>query len=110
VLMFCAFDGPPKIVRLHGRGRVVLPGDEEFTTLRPRFAKDRELGQRSIIVVDVERVSDSCGYSVPVMDFRGDRAVLDRSHERRDQDYFDQYWRTKNARSIDGLPGVPSSG
>ncbi len=107
VLMFCAFAGPPKVVRLHGRGRVVLTGEEEFAALRPHFAKERTLGQRSIIVVEVERISDSCGFSVPLMDFRADRDVLDRDHERRTPDYFPGYWRKRNAVSIDGLPGVP---
>jgi Pyridoxamine 5'-phosphate oxidase len=103
VLMFCAFDGPPKIVRLHGTGRAVLAGEPEFDELRPAFGKDRTLGQRSVIVVDVTRVSDSCGYGVPLMEFRDDRDVLDRSQERRDDAYFRDYWRQRNATSIDGL-------
>lgn len=107
VLMFCAFDGPPSIIRLHGRGRVVLPADDDFADLRAAFPKERTLGQRSIIVVDVQRISDTCGFSVPLMDVRGDRDLLDRSHERRDPAYFTDYWRTRNATSIDGLPGVP---
>jgi hypothetical protein len=107
VLMFCAFDGAPNIVRLHGRGRVVLTGDPEFAQLRTAFAKDRDKGQRSIVVVEVERVSDSCGYAVPLMDLREDRDLLDRHHERRDEDYFDTYWRTRNATSIDGLEALP---
>jgi len=108
VLMFCAFDGPPKIVRLHGTGRVVLAGDPEFAELRARFGKNRTVGQRSIIVADLTRISDSCGYSVPLMGFQGDRDVLDREQLRRDEDYFPEYWRTKNAASIDGIPGVPT--
>ncbi|MDP9220410.1 MAG: pyridoxamine 5'-phosphate oxidase family protein [Actinomycetota bacterium] len=109
VLMFCAFDGPPNIVRLHGRGRVVLLDDPEFDQLRPAFAKERELGQRSIVVVDVERVSDSCGYAVPLMDLREDRDLLDRHQERRDPTYFGDYWRTRNATSIDGLAALPQN-
>ena len=105
--MFCAFTGPPKIVRLHGRGRVVRAGDPEFAALRGAFAKERTLGQRSIVVVDVERVADACGSSVPLMDLRGDRDVLDRAHERRDDAHFEEYWRTRNAVSIDGLPALP---
>src|SRR3984885_2839292 len=65
VLMFCAFEGPPKIVRLHGRGRAVMPGDPEFAATRRAFGKPRDLGLRAIIVVEVDRVSDSCGFSVP---------------------------------------------
>ncbi|MES0836175.1 pyridoxamine 5'-phosphate oxidase family protein [Nocardiopsis tropica] len=107
VLMFCAFDGPPNIVRLHGRGRAVLPAGAGFEELRSHFPKERTLGQRAIIVVDVHRVSDSCGFSVPLMDVRGDRDLLDRHHERRDPSYFTDYWRTRNATSIDGLSGVP---
>ena len=107
VLMFCAFTGPPRIVRLHGRGRVVLPGDAEFEALRGAFTKERTLGQRSVVVVDVERVADACGFAVPLMELRGDRDVLDRAHERRDDAYFDGYWRTRNAVSIDGLPALP---
>ncbi|MBE7701120.1 pyridoxamine 5'-phosphate oxidase family protein [Oerskovia sp. Sa1BUA8] len=106
VVMFCAFEGPPNIVRFHGRGRYVLARTPEFDELRPSFSKEREIGQRGIVVVDVDRVSDSCGYSVPFMDFVGDRDVLDRAHERREPEYFDAYWQQKNATSIDGLPGV----
>ncbi len=104
VLMFCAFDGPPKIVRLHGRGRTVLRDQAEFTTLRAAFGKDSTVGQRSVIVVDVDRVADSCGYAVPRMDFVGDRDVLDLHHMKKPDGYFDEYWDAKNAASIDGLP------
>ncbi|WP_116245013.1 pyridoxamine 5'-phosphate oxidase family protein [Nocardiopsis sp. FIRDI 009] len=107
VLMFCAFDGPPNIVRLHGTGRVILTDAPEFDELRAHFAKERTLGQRAIIVVDVRRISDSCGFSVPLMDVRGDRDLLDRYHERRDPGYFDDYWLTRNSTSIDDLPGLP---
>ena len=108
VVMFCAFDGPPNIVRLHGRGRVVLAGESEFSDLRRRFPKERELGQRSVVVVDIERVSDSCGFAVPLMDLREDRDLLDRHADSRDEDYFDTYWRTRNATSIDGLEALPA--
>ncbi|RKS08806.1 pyridoxamine 5'-phosphate oxidase [Nocardiopsis sp. Huas11] len=107
VLMFCAFDGPPNIVRLHGRGRVVLPSDAGFDELRAHFPKERTTGQRSVIVVDVERISDSCGFSVPLMDLRGDRDLLDRHHERQGPDSFARYWHERNAASIDGLPALP---
>ncbi|MGW9347622.1 pyridoxamine 5'-phosphate oxidase family protein [Nocardiopsis flavescens] len=107
VLMFCSFDGPPAIVRLHGTGRFVTPDEPEFARLRARFSKERTLGQRAVIVVDVHRVSDSCGYSLPLMDLRGDRDLLDRHHGRRDPEYFDEYRRTRNATGIDGLPALP---
>jgi pyridoxamine 5'-phosphate oxidase-like protein len=106
VIMCCAFTGPPKIVRLHGRGRFVRPGDPEFARLRPQFSKERDRGLRAIVVVDVDRIADSCGYSVPLMDYVGDRDVLDRAQERRDDEYYDSYAITHNAQSIDGLPGL----
>lgn len=106
VVMFCAFAGAPKILRLHGRGRVVLPDDAAFAALRPRFAKLRDNGVRSIIMIDVDRISDSCGFAVPLMQHVADRDVLDRSQERREEGYFAQYAATKNAVSVDGLPGL----
>ena len=106
VIMCCAFSGPPQIVRLQGRGRVVLPDDVEFADLRVRFGKPRDLGLRSIVVVELDRIADSCGWSVPLMDYVGDRDVLDKAQERRTPDYYAEYAATKNANSIDGLPGL----
>ncbi|QVQ51594.1 pyridoxamine 5'-phosphate oxidase family protein [Spiractinospora alimapuensis] len=107
VFMFCAFDGPPNIVRLHGTGRAVFTDDPEFARLRAVFPKERTLGQRSIVVADLHRISDSCGYSVPLMEFKEDRDVLDRHQGRRDPEYFPKKWRDQNAVSLDGLPAVP---
>ncbi len=104
VIMFCAFDGPPKIVRLHGHGRVVLPQDAEFAALRTEFDKERTHAQRSIIVVDVERIADSCGYSVPHLEFVRDREILDLHQLKKPTEYYAAYWDEKNAASIDGLP------
>jgi hypothetical protein len=107
VLMFNAFDGPPRIVRLQGQGRVVHLDDPAFAELRPRFSKPREIGQRAIVVVECDRIADSCGYSVPLMAYVADRDILDRAQERHDDDYYDEYWATRNAESIDGLPALP---
>jgi hypothetical protein len=104
VLMFCAFDGRPSIIRLHGRGRVVVPGGPEFDGLIGRFSD--HLGVRSIIVVDVSRVSDSCGYGVPTMAYGTDRDVLDLSHAKKGADGLVEYRATRNATSIDGLPAL----
>jgi predicted pyridoxine 5'-phosphate oxidase superfamily flavin-nucleotide-binding protein len=113
VVMFCAFEGPPRILRLHGRGEVVLADD-------PRFDELMELGfeqpsveesRRSVIVVHVDRIADSCGYGVPLMDYAGERPHSDKSSEKRIRtggpDAFEDYKRKKNAESIDGLPAVP---
>ena len=104
-LMFCAFQGPPNIVRLHGTGRAVPVGDPEYAALLPLFAAPPDThGARAIIEVGVHRVSDSCGYAVPLMTYDGDRDLLIRAHERRTEDDLADYRRVKNGASIDGLP------
>ena len=105
-VMFCAFEGPPNIVRLQGRGHYTVPGDGEFDSLRARFADHP--GVRGIVVVDVERVSDSCGYAVPLMSHEGDRDLLTSWADHRDEAGLEAYRATKNATSIDGLPALGS--
>jgi hypothetical protein len=107
VVMFCAFDGPPQVVRLHGRGRVVAPGDPEWPFWSGRFP-DRP-GVRAVVVVDVERVSSSCGFAVPRYHYAGDRDLLSRWAERKTDDELRSYRAEKNAVSMDGLPGLPAS-
>jgi hypothetical protein len=104
VLMACAFEGPPKIVRLHGRGREVLAEDPEAASLLAAFASPPHPGLRSVIVIDVERVSDSCGYGVPVMEYQGDRDLLIQFWSRKTPQEKAEYRATRNARSIDGTP------
>ncbi|AGT94658.1 pyridoxamine 5'-phosphate oxidase-like FMN-binding protein [Rhodococcus erythropolis CCM2595] len=103
-LMFLAFDGPPKIVRLHGHGQVLPAGAEPFNELVGRFPEHP--GLRSIVVVDLTRISDSCGYAVPLMDYQSDRDVLDRVAEKRGPERLIAYRAEKNAKSVDGLPGL----
>lgn len=112
VLMFCAFTGPPRIVRLHGRGRAVPPGSAEFASLAGRFPGAAGPGVRDVVVVDVDRVADSCGYGVPLMTFEGHRSKMDEWSERKGRDGIVDYWAEKNAASIDGLPGMtrPAAG
>ena len=105
VLMFCALDGPPRIVRLHGRGEAVLPDDPRFSALRARFPD--QPGVRSVILVSVERVSDSCGFGVPVYAYQHERDDLPRWAGRKGPEELARYQREKNATSIDGLPAVP---
>ncbi|WP_149202700.1 pyridoxamine 5'-phosphate oxidase family protein [Actinotalea subterranea] len=103
-VMLCAFTGPPNVVRLHGRGRVVASVDPEFATWEGRFPVHP--GPRAVVVVDVERVSDSCGFAVPLMEHVADRDLLDRANGRRSADDLVRYRATKNAQSLDGLPAV----
>jgi predicted pyridoxine 5'-phosphate oxidase superfamily flavin-nucleotide-binding protein len=106
-IMFCAFDGPPNIVRLHGRGRFVTLYDDGFDDLLARFPAElpEERGTRAVIVVDVDRVSDSCGYGVPLMSYEGERDLLPPYMERKGVEGRADYRRLKNRVSIDGLPG-----
>jgi hypothetical protein len=111
VVMLCAFDGPPRIVRLHGRGEAVHAEDPRFAELFDRCGfSDEVVGQRSIVLVEVTRVGDSCGYGVPLMSYQGERPHQRLSAEKRlrtnGPGALVDYQREKNARSIDGLPAV----
>jgi hypothetical protein len=106
VIMFCAFAGPPRIVRLHGVGRAVLADHPDFDELAGRFPGGAGEGVRSVIVVDVRRLSDSCGYGVPLMTFEGRRPTMDQWSSRKGRDGIRQYWVEKNVASIDGISGI----
>jgi predicted pyridoxine 5'-phosphate oxidase superfamily flavin-nucleotide-binding protein len=101
-LMFCAFAGAPSVVRLHGRGRVVSLYDEDFAAWIELFAERR--GVRAVIVVDVARVSTSCGFGVPRMELRAERDQLPAGAARRGEPGLADYRRRHNRYSIDGLP------
>jgi hypothetical protein len=107
VLMFCAFTGPPKIVRLHGQGEALLPDSPEFAALKPQFPD--YAGTRAIIRVRLDRIGDSCGYAVPRMDPVEDRDQLVRWAETKGDAALDEYRAKKNAQSLDGLPGLDVS-
>ena len=106
-ICFAAFDGPPKIVRLYGRGSVIVAGDPGFDTLAARFPP--QLGGRSVIRVAVERVADSSGYAVPEYEYVRDRRQLVQWAERKGPDGIRAYRDEKNRTSIDGLPGLDGS-
>jgi hypothetical protein len=106
VVMFCSFDGPPRIVRLHGSASVLLPDDPAFAKLVARFDPP-EHAVRSLIRIDVDRISDSCGYGVPLMSFEGKRPQFDKWAAKKEREGgFDAYIAEKNAVSIDGLPAI----
>lgn len=104
-LMFCAFEGPPKILRLHGRGEAVTVDEPGFAPLLEQFPDAPDLhAVRAVIIVEVRRVSDSCGYAIPLMAYQEDRDLLIQSHSRRSEADLVEYRRTRNGRSIDGFP------
>jgi Pyridoxamine 5'-phosphate oxidase len=103
-IMFCAFDGKPLIVRLYGRGEVLPVGEPEADALLPRFGAYP--GARSVIRVQLDRVSTSCGYGVPLLQYDRERDRLSQWAQRRGADGLVEYRAEKNAASIDGLPGL----
>jgi hypothetical protein len=110
-IMFCSFSRQPKVLRLYGRGEVVLPGSprwNEFARHFPRTADPAaELtSQRAIILVDLHRIADSCGYAVPEMSLAAERDLLDRMDEKKTAAELAAYRAEKNAVSIDGLPAL----
>lgn len=106
VLMFCAFEGPPRVVRLHGHGRFCQPGEAGFDELSPRFPGASGVGIRSIVTVKVERVADSCGYGVPLMTFVRHRPTMDDWSRRKGPTGIRDYQAQRNAVSVDGLDGL----
>jgi hypothetical protein len=104
ILMFCAFDGPPCILRLHGRARVIEPKDTEFEPLAAQFPQYDSV--RSIIVVEITRVANTCGFGVPLMKHDANRPHMRDWAQRKGPAGLEAYRKEKNARSIDGLPGL----
>jgi hypothetical protein len=116
VIMLCAFSGPPRILRIHGRGEVLLAGDERFDGLMQlcRFLEpEAPEARRAVVVLEVERIADSCGYGVPLMSYEGRRPHADlwasKKLRVRGPEALLDYQREKNSRSIDGLPAVDLS-
>lgn len=108
-LMFCAFEGPPRIVRLHGRGQTITRDDARFAAEAARFPEHP--AARAVVRVEVERVADSCGHGVPRMDYRGERDQLERWARNRGEEGLAAYREERNAASIDGLPALtPATG
>lgn len=116
VIMFQAFEGAPKIIRLWGQGRAIENGTKEFDV----FVEDNKVktipGSRSIVLVDVHQVASSCGFSVPFYEFKGWRNTLNDFFEKKETRYIeggkkekesmDHYWAYKSQLSVDGLPGM----
>lgn len=105
-LMWCAFVGAPNIVRVHGTARVVAKGESEWEEWYAHFPDNP--GARAVVIVTAERISDSCGMAVPLMDYVRDRDQLDRWALGKGESGLADYWERKNALSLDGLPGLPT--
>ncbi len=103
-MLFCCFEGPPRLLRLYGRGEVLEPGDEEFEALLSRFPEYP--GTRSIIRVSLTRIADSCGFGVPLYRFEGDRTQLTDWARRKSEEGLREYQLGNNRESLDGLPAL----
>ncbi len=104
VVMMCAFDGPPKIFRFYGQGSVVEPHHENFDELLGQFPQ--QVAARNIIVIDVDRIIDSCGYGVPLYEFVGERDSMQNHYDSKSTSEILEYRRMRNAQSLEGLPGL----
>ncbi|MFC6010692.1 pyridoxamine 5'-phosphate oxidase family protein [Nocardia lasii] len=104
-VMFCSFGRTARILRLFGTGRVVRPDSPEFDALRAHFGSGHT-GLRAAVVISVERIADSCGWSVPKLDLVEERPILDEAHTRRTDADFARRIAGDNATSIDGLPAL----
>lgn len=104
VIMLCAFDGPPKIFRFYGSGRAVEPHEPEFDELAPLFPEMPAI--RNFIVVDIDCIRDSCGFGVPLYEFKRERDSLSNWSASKTEEELLEYRKEKNLHSLDGLPGL----
>ena len=101
-IMFCSFSEKPLILRLYGQGKVIHQRDEDWQSFYSLF--NPVPGERQIIVMDVETAQTSCGYGVPLYEFKEERESLIQWADKKGEQGIHEYWKTKNLKSIDGLP------
>lgn len=107
-IMLCAFEGPPKIFRFYGLGHVLEPHDEGFEEMLAKFPEMP--AARNIISVDVERIIDSCGFGVPLYEFKKHRDSLDNYFSKQSEEDISKYRRDRNSESLEGMPGLSFPG
>jgi len=100
-ILFCAFEGKPLILRLYGNAQIYHPRDPEYHRYSNLFSKN--VGARQIIEMEVDLVQTSCGYGVPLMDFKEERTIMTSWAEKQGKENIEAYWETKNVTSIDGF-------
>lgn len=103
-LLFCAFDGPPRIVRLYGRGRVVTVDEDGFAAAAAAFPSYSNA--RAVIELRLDRIADSCGFGIPRYRYEGERSQLLDWAEKKGPEGVVAYRAERNVESIDGLPGL----
>ncbi len=100
-IMFCAFDGKPLILRLYGNATIYHPRNEEFDQLNTLFSEIP--GKRQIIEMSVDLVQESCGFAVPLLDFKEERVILKNWADKQGKNGISEYWAAKNTKSIDNF-------
>jgi len=108
VLMMCAFDGPPRIMRFYGTGTPIEPHDDAFDDLLAKFPAMP--AARNIIRIEVDRIMKSCGYGVPLYDYKEQRESIPNYFNNQSDDEILAYRRNRNSASLDGLPGLTFPG
>lgn len=103
-IMFCAFEGPPLILRLYGRGRAIRRGSGTYADIMSGHYDGEPAGARQFIQLDVELVKTSCGYGVPLFDYEGERPSMDQWSAKKGEEGLEEYRRANNLVSMDGLP------
>lgn len=104
-IMFCAFEGPPRILRLYGKGEILHRDSDDFARLLKTCFDDRApLGIRQLVLLRFDLVKTSCGYGIPLFSYEDERESLDRWAEAKGQDGIEAYWKETNVKSMDGLP------
>ncbi len=104
-IMFCAVEGPPQIMRLYGQGRMINWSSDEFEKIiEQHFQGTLPLGTRQLCKLEIEMVQTSCGYGVPLFDYKGERAAIENWHDNKGVEGIQTYWEENNMESLDGLP------
>lgn len=108
-LMWCAFSGPPKVLRVHGTGEAVFRDDPRWSAYIGHFTEVDGPSARAIVVVHARRISDACGFAVPFMDYREERTQHAEHFGRKTDEEFAAYCAKKDhvGVSLDGLPALP---
>lgn len=100
-ILFCAFEGKPMILRLYGQAKIYHQKDASFQEYAPLFPEN--VGSRQIIEMEIDLVQKSCGFAVPLMDYKEDRSILNDWAQSKGRDQIKEYWKEKNTKSIDGF-------
>ncbi|MFB6563409.1 pyridoxamine 5'-phosphate oxidase family protein [Streptomyces sp. NPDC056400] len=108
-LMWCAFSGPPNIVRIHGEGEAVFRDDPRWGELITLFGEADGPAARAVVLVHARRIADVCGYAVPLMEYQGERTLHAEYFARKTDEEFAAYCEKKEfiGSSLDGLPALP---